>query len=173
MFLDKTNSTHIRADQAGVNSGFKARYDQIVGNATVNSIISLNKLSFFEGLEGNMLLPSQIQFTDDATLICKNAGVDEGRVIVTKFMLWLPRIIFNSDGMSYVLENYMKPGSWSYLREIIQDSASSQQTKQYFRITDGVKNPKHIFIYLQQSIVDRPHLLNTFNLNNHRLQSGR
>ena len=53
-----------------------------------NSIIPLNKFSFFEGLERNLLPPSQIQIspklTDDATLIYRNNGVGAGNVIVNK-----------------------------------------------------------------------------------------
>ena len=56
-----------------------------------NSIIPLNKFSFFEGLERNLLPPSQIQICpklpDDATLIYKNNGVDAGKVVVSKLLL--------------------------------------------------------------------------------------
>ena len=61
-----------------------------------NSIIPLNKFSSFEGLERNLLPPSQIQIspklTDDATLIYRNNGVDAGKVVVSKLVLWIPRM---------------------------------------------------------------------------------
>ena len=56
-----------------------------MANAIQNTIIPLNKFSFLEGLETNLLPPTQIQFvlqlTDDATLIYKADAVDDGRVI--------------------------------------------------------------------------------------------
>ena len=62
-----------------------------------NSIIPLNKFSFFEGLERNFFQPSQIEispkFPDDATLIYRNNGVDAGKVVVSKLVLWIPRMV--------------------------------------------------------------------------------
>ena len=62
-----------------------------------------------------MLPSSQIQIsaslTDDNVLIYKTAGSEVGRVFVTKFILWIPRMIFNSTGLSYVMKNYMVPTS--------------------------------------------------------------
>ena len=65
-----------------------------------------------------MLPPSQIQIsatlTDDNVLIyrAKHDANEPGRVVVTKFVLWIPRMIFNSTGLSYVMKNYMIPTSW-------------------------------------------------------------
>ena len=78
-----------------------------------------------------MLPPSQIHIsdtlTDDNVLIYKTAtidrdhpGAEDRRVVVTKFILWIPRMIFNSTGLSYVMKNYMIPTSWTYLREMVQ-----------------------------------------------------
>ena len=47
-----------------------------------------------------MLPPSQIQIsanlTDDNVLIYKTAGSENGRVVVSKFILWINKMIFNS-----------------------------------------------------------------------------
>ena len=52
---------------------------------------TLNKFSFFEVLESNLLPPSQIQIspklTDYATLIYRNNGIDTGKVVVSKLVL--------------------------------------------------------------------------------------
>ena len=51
-----------------------------------------------------MLPPSQIQInatlTDDNVLIYKTASSEDARVVVSKFILWIPRMIFNSVGLS-------------------------------------------------------------------------
>ena len=182
-YLDVTDEAD---SDDGHNKGFKIRKTLIQDNKIVNAIIPLNKLSFFEGLETNMLPPSQIQLslqlTDDDTLIYRAAAADPGRVVVTKLVLWIPRMLFNEDGLSYVMENYMKPLQWSYLREMVQESISSKQVESVFNITAGVKSPKHAFIYLQRtarsiSQEQNPHMLDTFkvNANNHNcsLQSAR
>ena len=81
-------------------------------NVEVPFIFPLNRCSFFKSLETNLLPPSQIQIsvtlTDDNILIYRHDTNNEvGRVVVTKFVLWIPRMIFNSTGLSYVMKNYM------------------------------------------------------------------
>ena len=71
-----------------------------------------------------MLPPSQIQIsvtiTDDDVLIYKIDTTGNARVVVSKFILWIPRMIFNSAGLSYIMKNYMIPTSCTYLREMVQ-----------------------------------------------------
>ena len=130
--------------------------------------------SFFEGLERNLLPPSQIQIspklTDDATLIYRNNGVDAGKV-VSKLVLWIPRMVFNSDGLSFVQNNHTKT-EWVYLREMVQVSQDSEKREATVNITSGVKQPKHIhvFVYLQRTVrssnqEQNPHILDTFKVN--------
>ena len=118
----------------------------VMAGKTQNSIIPLNKFSFFEGLERNLLPRRQIQIspklTDDATLIYRNNGVDAGKVIVIKLVLWILRMIFNSDGLNFVQNNHTKT-EWVYLREMVQVSQESEQREATFNITLGVKQPKH------------------------------
>ena len=80
------------------NLGFLQRLDATRNNKEVSCIIPLNRYSFFKSLETNMLPPSQIQIevtlTDDNILIYKHDTNNEvGRVVVTKFVLWIPRMI--------------------------------------------------------------------------------
>ena len=72
-YLDTGDTTVTDGGDANYNKGFTIRSTLVLANKIQNSIIPLNKFSFFEGLERNLLLPSQIQIspklTDDATLI--------------------------------------------------------------------------------------------------------
>ena len=82
----------------------------------VSWIIPLNRYSFFKSLETNMLPPSQIQIsatlTNDNVLIYKTDATKNARLIVSKFIQWILRMIFNSTGLSYVMKNYMIATSW-------------------------------------------------------------
>lgn len=80
------------------------------GNAENNSKILLNRFYFFDGLEQNMLLPSQIQILlqlSEDNLFIYRAGSNMGRVVVTKLVLWILRM--SPDGLVYVMENCMIP----------------------------------------------------------------
>ena len=174
IYLDDTAVAESRDDQAGFNKGFASRKVLIQGGNEVNVKIPLSNFSFFQGLETNMLPPSQIQITlqltDDDELIYRANAADPGRVIVTKLVLWVPRLIFNADGYSLISESYMKEKQWKYLREMVTQSLDMRQNDISFRITAGVTNPKHVFVYLQRSNKSNsqehnPHLLDTFKVN--------
>ena len=158
---------------ANYNRGFTIRSALSLACKIQNSIIPLNKFSFFERLERNLLPPSQIQIspklTDDASLIYRNNGVDAGKIVLSNLVLWIPRMVFNSDGINFIRNNHTKT-EWVYLREMVQVSQDSEQREATFNITSGVKQPKHIFVYLQRTVrssnqEQNPHILNPFKVN--------
>ena len=59
-------------------------------------------------------------------------------------------MFFNSDDLNFVKNNHTKT-DWVYLREMVQISQDSEQREATFNITSGVKQPKHIFVYLQRT----------------------
>ena len=87
-YLDTGDTTIKDGGDVNYNKGFTIRSALVLVGKIQNSIIPLNKFSFFEGLERNLLPPSQIQIspklTDDATLIYRNNWVDAGKVVVSK-----------------------------------------------------------------------------------------
>ena len=174
IYLDTSDTTQKDVGNANYNKEFAIRSALVLVGKIQNSIIPLNKFSFFEVLERNLLPPSQIQIspklTDDATLKYRNNGVDAGKVIVSKLLLWIPRMVFNSDGLNFVQNNYTKT-ECVYLRVMVQVSQDSEQREAPFNITSGVKQPKHIFVHLQRTIRSsnqehNPHILDTFNADN-------
>ena len=77
-YLDTGDTTIKDAGDANNNKGFTIRSALVLAGKIQNSVIPFNKFSFFEGLERNLLPPSQIQIrpklTDDATLFYRNNG---------------------------------------------------------------------------------------------------
>ena len=169
------------------NYGYSERLDATKGdNKEVSCIIPLNRYSFFKSLETNMLPPSQIQIcatlTDDNVLIYKTNDAENARVVISKFILWIPRMIFNSTGLSYVMKNYMIPTSWTYLREMVQTLNNIKHVDNNFRISPSILNPKYVFVFFQRSDKmnsqdNNSYLFATFKLNkaddNCHLQSAR
>ena len=89
--------------------------------------------------------------TDDNVLIDKTNGSEPGRVVVTKFIQCIPRSLFNSSGLGYVMKDYMVPASWSYLREMVQTSNNIKHDGNNFRISPSILNPKYVFVFFQKS----------------------
>ena len=150
----------------------------------VETIIPLNRYSFFENLEDKMLPPMQLEFNitfqSDTELIWQNDGTDR-RVVVRNFELWVPALQFTSAGQKMVNENFLKPAKWKFLQETISTSSARRDASGMWQITPGVKNAKHVFVWLQES--DRsnryqgnPYIFDTFSANSTlstcRLQKG-
>ena len=157
---------------AGYNKGFIARKAQLVNNAVVNAEIPLNRFSFFESLHGEILpnsrLDIQIELESDNDLVWRTGGND-CRVVLTKFQLIVPRLIFNAEGKSMYLKNYLVPRKWTYLKELIHKQNSTQQQSGNYRITSGLNRPRHVFIFIINDVsinsqTNNKFLYNTFSV---------
>ena len=150
------------------------------GAKSINEMIPLNRYSFFQELERKMLPPMQLTIeltlNEDSELIHKAAadaaGGAAGRVVVKIFYLWLPRLIPKDSMYSSFVSEFLKPTTWTYMRDLYNQSANTRAIQNIFQISPAIDNVKHVFIYLQRT--DAPHddesertpyILDTFKLN--------
>lgn len=147
--------TVLESENNSYNSGFFARKSLLTGAAVNNINIPLNRYSFFNSFENqiapNSKLSIEIRLENDADLIFKAGGVNapnDGRVIVTRMVLWVPKMIFNTEGESMFLSSFLKPHTWSYLKERIEKSDPSTLRQSTFRITSAIRKPRHVFIWV-------------------------
>ena len=170
-YLDTNRHAEERTAQANYNKGFAARKALLGTSTTVSTEIPLNRYSFFEALRDELLpntrLELNLELESDANLIWQ-AGAD-CRVVVTKMQLMVPRITFNSEGQSLYASDYIANKKWTYLREEIQRSNSSQQRSGYFNITNGISKPRHVFVFIINDAnisaqTANPFLYNTFSV---------
>ena len=176
-YLDTNTTT------ANTNAGFEARrgLTQAVQNnggggaKNINVLIPLNRFSFFEELEDKMLVPMQLQFEitlqDDGELIHMANGVDAGRVVVNRFLLWVPRLTPKDSLYDKFVSSFLKETQWKYLREMYQKSAPATSSG-FFQISASIDNVRHIFVWLKRTAPpnddpaeDNPYLMDTFKLN--------
>ena len=123
-YLDTENTT------ANTNTGFEARRlltkasrdDALnAGGKDVNVIIPLNRYSFFEELEDKMLVPMQLQFNielnNDDELIHKANATDNGRIVVNRFILWVPRVTPKDSMYHKFVSSFLKETQWTYMSD--------------------------------------------------------
>ena len=143
----------------------------------VNCEIPLNRYSFFEELQDKLLpnvrIELQIEMENDKNLIWRVGAADAAgttyRLIVTRLQLYVPRLIFNSEGQKLYLQNYLKPHKWTYLTETTYNQDMRTQRTGNFRLTNGILEPRHVFIFFinNDNLDDQRHnpfLYNTFSL---------
>ena len=187
--IAKNSFWYIDTDRttADTNKGFDARklLTQRVGETnnpvetaakSINEIIPLNRYSFFQELERKMLPPMQLTIeltlNEDSELIHKAAAAAAGRVVVNRLYLWLPKLIPKDSMYSSFVSEFLKPTTWTYMRDLYNQSANTQAVQNMFQISPAIDNVKHVFIYLQRTDGPNddesertPYILDTFKLN--------
>ena len=169
----------VESDNANYNKGFAARKTLLGSSDEVNCEIPLNRYSFFKELQDkllpNMKIDLNIEIDEDKNLIWKgdranaDAPGNSYRLIIKRLQLFVPRLVFNSEGQKLYMENYLKPYKWTYLKETVFTSNLSTQNSGHFRITNGISKPRHVFVFFINnaninSQLENPFLYNTFNV---------
>ena len=169
-YIDTKRNAEERTDAAQAatyNSGFAARKLLLNAGATVNAEIPLNRYGFFESLYSELLPNSRIELKinleSDANLVWQAA--DDCRVVLSKFQLIVPRIVFNADGKSLYISEYLNTRKWNYLREIVERGNSTQQQTGSFRISTAINKPRHVFVYIINDANDASQTANKFLYN--------
>ena len=169
-YLD-SDDTRVTNNNA-TNLGMRARALLSHGGEIVNTIIPLNRYSFFEGLSDKLLPPLKLEFEvalqKDEEMIYQSDGTAR-RIVVRKFELWVPQLHFTGKGQTLANENFLKPTKWKYLQETLHSSNALRDANGVFSISSGVKDPKHVFVFLQQtrkrnSYEHNPYLFDTFDI---------
>ena len=170
--------TLLDKDNTNYNKGFASRKQLLGASAEVNCEIPLNRYSVFEELQDKLLpnvkIELQIEMENDKNLIWRGDGQADAagttyRLIVTRLQLYVPRLIFNSEGQKLYLENYLKPHKWTYLTETTYNQDMRTQRTGNFRLTNGIMKPRHVFIFfISNANLDNqlanPFLYDTFSV---------
>ena len=119
-----------------------------------------------------MQLTIELTLNEDSELIHMANGTDAGRVVVKRLYLWLPRLIPKDSMYSQFVSDFLKPTTWTYMRDLYNQSANTRAVQNMFQISPAIDNVKHVFIYLQRTdapndveVERSPYLFDTFKLN--------
>ena len=100
-----------------------------------------------------MQLQFNIELNDDAELIHKAAAVDAGRVVVNRFILWVPKLSPKDSLFNRFVDSFMKPTQWKFLSKMYEVSWPTRSGG-FFQISASVDNVRHVFVYLKNSYRD-------------------
>ena len=96
-----------------------------------------------------MQLQFNIELNNDDELIHKAHGADNGRSVVNRFLLWIPKLTpKHSMYDKFVSSNTMD------IHEGIVRSFSANSSNCFFQISASIDNVKRILIYLKNSYRD-------------------
>ena len=146
----KYTTRQVQHGRNDADNGFEAR-DFLDGvNANYNDGFAKRKSLLIGGAVNNINLP-----------------------FISRLVLWVPKMIFNAEGESMFLESFLKPHDWSYLKERVEISPSTNARQGTFRITSSIRKPRHVFIWVlnDTKLNDQTQNMltfNTFNIANNR-----
>ena len=169
--FEVSGTNQLAKRRATYSKGFALRKALLGTSSTVNTEIPLNRYSFFEMLEDELLPNTRVEMNfeiESGDNLIWQAGAN-CRVVITRMQLYVPRITFNSEGQSSYMSQYLKTHKWTHLRENIERSNRSQQRSGHFRISTGVSKPRHVFVFMiNDANIDaqtaNPFLYNTFSV---------
>ena len=97
-----------------------------------------------------------------------DASPDDGRVVINRFLLWVPKLTPRDSLYNEFVKEYLKPSTWKYKREMYQVSGPSRSSG-FFQISSSIENVKAVFVYLQRAKTDNasanPYIFDTYKLN--------
>ena len=119
-----------------------------------------------------MQLQFQIELNDDNELIHKAPTVGAGRVVIDRFILWVPKMVPKDSMYNQYIDSFMKPSIWPCLSERY-DVSGPMRSSGFYQISAAIDNVRHVFIYLKNNYRDdddhrqvenSPYVMNTYNL---------
>ena len=170
-YLDE-DATTVTDGNATNKGGIRSRALLSHEGLMVKTIIPLNRYSFFEGLSDRLLPPLQLEFEielqNDEEMVWQNDGTAR-RIVVRNLELWVQQLHFTGKGQTLANKNFLKPTQWKYLNENLHSSSSQRDANGTWMITPGVKDPKHVFVFIQQTrkqnaYTQNPYIFDTFNI---------
>ena len=170
-YLDEDTTT-VTDGNATNKGGIRSRALLSHGGLMVETIVPLNRYSFFESLSDRLLPPLQleieIELQNDEELIWQNNATAR-RIVVHNLELWALQLHFTGKGQTLANEKFLKPTSWKYLNENLLNSNSQRDANGMWLITPGIQDPKHVFVFFQQtrkqnSFTQNPYFFDTFDI---------
>ena len=121
----------------------------------------------------------ELTLNEDSELIHGAAAADTGRVVVKRLYLWIPKLIPKDSMYSTYVAEYLQPKTWTYLRDLYNQSANTKASQNMFQISPAIDGVKHVFIYLQRTDGPNneddertPYIFDTFKLNENDADSS-
>ena len=91
----------------------------------------MNKYGFFESFQSeiasNGKVSININLESDDHVIFRAASAAEGRYVISRFVLWEPKMTFNYKCENLFLKRYLKKHIWPCLKERIEIGVTTRQ----------------------------------------------
>ena len=164
------------AASRATNAGFASKAALTNALGGVNLIAPLNKYSFFAASQ-NVVYPTgkmelNITLERDENVLYKDAAAAEGRYVVTKMRLWVPKMELNSADKKKFDSALTEKRSWGYLADRVETSPVSMLQTGTFDISSSIEKPRFVMLYAVDSTKDGDVTKNSFHYDTYNIPGG-
>ena len=130
------------------------------GGKIVQSNILLNRYPFFESFKerlcplGKMEIVLNIEKDDVLMWIAPDAATpaNKGRVIITKLILWVPKLELTDLGKKNYYNKIINPEKWIFNKISYAYQENTNSTQGIFNITNAITKPRYVIMWVLRSV---------------------
>ena len=116
----------------------------------VESNILLNRYPFFESFKEKLCplgkMEIIVNIEKDDTLIWIQ-GANKGRVIITKLILWVPKLELTDLGKKNYYNTIINPEKWTFNKISFEYQGNTVSTQGIFNITNAITKPRYVIMW--------------------------
>ena len=135
---------------------FLKKVNLTFGGKTVESNILLNRYPFFESFKeklcplGKMEIVLNIEKDNILMWIQENAAepANKGRVIITKLILWVPKLELTDLGKKNYYNKIINPEKWTFNKISYEYQGNTTSTQGIFNITNAITKPRYVIMWV-------------------------
>ena len=105
----------------------------------------------------------------DENVLYKDAAAAEGRYVVTKMRLWVPKMELNSAGKKKFDSALTEKRSWGYLADRVETSPVSMLQTGTSDISSSIEKPRFVMLYAVDSTKDSDVTKNSFHYDTYKI----
>ena len=109
----------------------------------------------------------------DENVLYKDAKADEGRYVVTKMRLWVPKMELNSACLNKFGTELTEKRTWGYLADRVETSPVSTLQTGAFDISSSIEKPRFVMLYAVDLTKDGDVTKNSFHYDTYNIPGGR
>ena len=143
------------AKPENADTEFLKKVNLTFGGKTVESNILLNRYPFFESFKeklcplGKMEIVLNIESDNILMWIQQDAAVDanKGRVIITKLILWVPKLELTDLGKKNYYNKIINPEKLTFNKISYEYQRNTTATQGIFNITNAITKPRYVIMW--------------------------
>ena len=130
------------------------------GGKIEESKILIKRYPFFDSFKdklcplGKMEIIVDIEKDDVLMWIQPDANVaaNKGRVIITKFLLWVPKLKLKDKGKKIYFDKIINPQKWTFYKNTYTVQVNTTEIEGTFNITNSISKPRYVILWALRSV---------------------